>query len=161
MKKITLPVISGWQPWFGLIVEGIKDWENRPRPIPHKFLNKVVLLHAAKKRDTQEWDLANDCWRCAKENKDCKNLRPFDYYKFGGIVGYAIFDDCIDVSEKEDEANGPWLFGPYGWHVKKAGWLPFLECKGKQGWFYMNVDAEIFSSFPSQYLKDFSIKADN
>lgn len=42
MKAITIK-----QPWASLIVEGIKDIENRTWPCPEKYIGKRVLVHAS------------------------------------------------------------------------------------------------------------------
>ena len=44
MRAITIK-----QPWASLIVEGIKDIENRTWPCPKKYIGKRVLIHASQK----------------------------------------------------------------------------------------------------------------
>lgn len=119
---MKMRVLSIKQPWASLIVHGKKDIENRSWWTSYRG---PVLIHAGKKPDD-----VSDIW-APLEIKYLINsvTQP----KFGGIVGYAEIVDCVTDSES------PWFFGKYGFVLKNARPLPFYPCKGKLGFFEVDV----------------------
>lgn len=54
----------------------------------------------------------------------------------GGLVGYANLTDCIDVSASR------WFMGRFGYVLKDATPLPFLQAPGTLGFFWVDVPAD-------------------
>ena len=115
---MKLKAISVRQPFAWLIVNGIKDIENR------KWATKVrgpVLVHAGAKKESQEHlDSFFDAWPEAK-------------LEYGGIVGVVEIADCIQKHKSR------WFRGKYGWLMQKAQRLPFRPCPGKLKFFVPDV----------------------
>jgi hypothetical protein len=112
MKALSLK-----QPWAWLVVHGIKDIENRSWKTNYRG---KILIHASKKYDKNaaEW----------LEKKGITLIYP-ENLKMGGIVGEVEIVNCLKKS------NSKWFEGPYGFVLKNARPLPFLEMKGKLGIF--------------------------
>ena len=130
---MKVPVLSVWQPWASLLVSGIKNIENREWKLPEKFLNQKIYIHASKKKDWFEFEIANQKFQSFMNNKESLQPSNSDSWKFGGIIGWVIFDKIVTESESI------WYFGTYGFHVKEFGEIPFLECRGHQKIFYVDL----------------------
>lgn len=50
----AIPAISLWQPWASLIALGLKPFEFRGWVPPHRFMNRPVAIHAAKKMEPKK-----------------------------------------------------------------------------------------------------------
>ena len=131
-----MKAISISQPWSWLIVNGIKDVENRDWTTDYRGF---LLIHAGKKLDTTilqslEWQQKNlampDHWKAAwammPENAD---------FETGGIVGYATLQKVVTSSES------PWFRGRYGFVLTQRRTVPFIPLRGSLGLF--DVSAEI------------------
>jgi len=127
------PALSLWQPWAIMLGPDIKDFENRSWSLPEKFLNTPILIHAAKKKDLEEWEYAASLY--GKFTRGRASLAPLDddCFKFGGIVGWVIFDKVtMDLTPF-------WRFNNYGFHIKEFHELEFFPCRGHQKIFYVDV----------------------
>ncbi len=93
MKAITIK-----QPWASLIVEGIKDIENRTWPCPKKYIGKRILIHAGEDRkldkkpldivfNKKQFSVLNELYTeldlCKKHNN------------YGVIIGSVEIVDCV------------------------------------------------------------------
>lgn len=138
------------QPWASLIIEAGKDIENRSRATK---VRGWVLVHAG-----ATWS-------------ECGNLNAFDFCRergllnlrtqtaegeservrsvfqsvpqCGGIIGAMHIADCVT------ESASPWFTGPFGWVIDQVVKLPFLPCKGAQGWFNVELPPAMVSLIPS------------
>lgn len=116
----SMKVIVIRQPWAWLIVNGIKDIENRSWGTRYRG---PLLIQASARRSSK---------------REMEDLRVFarkrgaklpDKFEFGGIVGIVRLDDCVDKSKSK------WFEGPVGWVVSSPEKLPFAPLKGRLGLF--------------------------
>jgi hypothetical protein len=104
------------QPWAWLIVNGYKDIENRSWA--PKYRGPLLIQASARKPSKVE----SDDFRAYARKRGVKLPEEFD---FGGIVGMAQLDDCVDNSRSK------WFQGPIGWVLSKPKRLPFVAMKGQ------------------------------
>jgi len=122
MKALSLQ-----QPWAWLMVNGIKDIENRSWPTHRRGR---VLVHASKRFDREGYE-----W--IREHFPALQMPGIDHFERGGIVGEFTITGCVD------EHPSPWFFGPYGFTVTGARPLPFEPCKGMLGFFEPNIECNM------------------
>jgi hypothetical protein len=111
MKAITVR-----QPFAWLIVSGRKDVENRSWRTHYRG---PLLIHAAKKFHEMPLSDIADVFRV--------RLPPIEDMKCGGIVGICELVDCVD------EHRSKWFVGPFGFVLRNAKELPFIEKTGGLG----------------------------
>jgi hypothetical protein len=108
------------QPWAWLIVNGFKDIENCTWATRYRG---PLLIQASARRPT---------------GPEMEEFRAFarkrgvelpEQFEFGGIVGMARLDDCVERSRSK------WFEGPIGWVLSKPRKLPFVPLKGQLGLF--------------------------
>jgi len=137
MKALTIK-----QPWASLIIEGGKDVENRTR---RTNLRGWVLVHAGMKQDdpamVKEWGIEVDCFTQDNEHAINAVLERESPY-LGGIIGAMHIADCVEGSPS------PWFCGPFGYVIDRVVALPFLPCRGHQGWFNVDLPAEMEALIP-------------
>ena len=126
-----MKILSVRQPWAWLIVNALKDVENRGRICNHRG---ELYIHASKTYD----DTAN-FERIKRMIND-----PTAYEKFldapmqengillGGIVGKVQMISCVT------ESDSPWFEGQYGYVFKKPEVIPFRALRGFPGIFEIN-----------------------
>lgn len=132
-NSITLPASSRWtpalqslpalairQPYAWLVVNGIKDIENRSRRTHYRG---QVLIHASLNEDL----LFADSLSKLSTRAGVEIPEPL---KTGGIVGVAEIVGCErrHGSDWKDPAS-------WGWVLANARPLPFKPCKGALGFF--------------------------
>lgn len=122
---VTMKALSIRQPWAWLIVNGFKDIENR---VWRAHFRGRILIHASKGMTEDEY---LDAFALAKSNGVM--LPPAIELQRGGMVGSAEITDCVTRSES------PWFFGPFGFVMSNARPLKFAPCKGKLGFFDVQV----------------------
>lgn len=120
-----MKAISIRQPWAWLIVNAGKDIENRSWRTPYRG---AVLIHAAKGCTAKEYVEAflfaeQFVPEIVRRMPDRKSIER------GGIVGMADIVGCVK------ESSSPWFFGPNGFVLRNQKKLPFFECKGRLGFF--------------------------
>jgi hypothetical protein len=126
------------QPYAWLIVNGIKDIENRTWATSYRG---PVLIHAGKtyaKRDH-------------KDDFSMYHERGFPAQResmLGGIVGVATITGCVSKSAS------PWWIGPYGFTLTDAQACPLVPCLGALGFF--DVPADVLAQLPRDLLQPFS-----
>ncbi len=114
-----MPALSIRQPWAWLIVNGLKDIENRPRRTHHRG---PLLIHAGLSLDgypeSIEWVERNHGISVPLE------------LETGGIVGVVDVVDCVESHKSK------WFEkGKFGWVMANARQLKFRPCKGALGLF--------------------------
>lgn len=123
-----MQALSIRQPWAWLIVNGFKDIENRswPTKVRGRF-----LIHAASAMTREEWLSAVQFahYRCGVTKAALQAGCEFDQLMRGGIVGQAEIVDCVEQSESR------WFVGPQGFLVAKASPTPFVQMRGRLGFF--------------------------
>lgn len=89
MKTLTVK-----QPWASLIIEGIKDIENRTWKCPQKYIGERILIHASMKPDNVKLEI--ECQASVKEIQMFSVLgRAEEDGLFGAIIGSVEIVDCI------------------------------------------------------------------
>jgi len=98
-----MKALSIRQPWAWLIVNGIKNIENREWPTNYRG---PLLIHASKKWDQQGYEFilkVMDVWVPSKP-----------HHVYGAIIGVVDLIDCVR------EHGSPWFFGPHGFVLENA-----------------------------------------
>lgn len=115
MKALTVR-----QPWAWLLVNGVKDVENRSWITKHRG---PLLVHAAKSVPSESF--------IREIEKDYRVKVCRAALKYGGIIGQ------VEVVECYDKHPSKWFIeGEIGWEVCNPKTLPFAPCVGKLGFFY-------------------------
>lgn len=129
MKTITIK-----QPWASMIVEGIKDIENRTWKCPQKHIGHRVLIHASAK---------------PVAGFPCEALTPIQYATVfnagkldalngpcGAIIGSVEIEDCVQ--------NALSIWAEKGlWHWKLRNPILFdkpIPCKGRLSFWDYDVE---------------------
>lgn len=114
-----LRALSVRQPWTWLIVNGLKDIENRPRRTHYRA---PLLIHAglslAGYTENAEW---------VKRKHGISVPLEVDT---GGIVGVVDLIDCVESHKSKWFAKGS-----FGWVLANPRRLKFCQCKGALGLF--------------------------
>lgn len=131
MADLPTVALSIMQPWAGLIVNGLKDIENRSWSTRFRG---PVLIHAGKKLDGDAMDSV-DAGMHPVTFDDLEGHYGLVYPR-GGIVGVAEIVDCVSAS------RSPWFVGDFGFVIRNARPLPFIPCKGALGFFTPNLAEE-------------------
>lgn len=122
-----MKALSILQPYAWLIVNGIKDIENRTWRTGYRG---PVLIHAGK--NYPKWEYEQDA-------EQYENY-PLREDMTGGIVGIATITDCVSRSESK------WFNGPYGFVMKDARPFPMVPMRGQLSFF--DVPPEILAKLP-------------
>ena len=129
---MIFPAITIRQPWAALIVNGIKDVENRNWRLPDKYRNCTVLVHASAAPKFSISDLNTECARRGVGGKgDVSSLSILT----GAIIGALRFDDDLLAYTH----NPPSLWADYNhndgklhwWTIAHAQVIPPIPAKGK------------------------------
>lgn len=115
---MKMKVLSIKQPYAWLIVNGIKDIENRTW---NTHFRGQFLIHASK--------------RINKETlAKFQHLIPAGTeLKTGGIVGSAVLDSVVKEHPSE------WFIGPFGYVLKEAKPTMFVQCNGRLGFYEIKI----------------------
>lgn len=117
--------ISVRQPWATALLHRLKPVENRSWPMPPKYVNKPLLLHAGKAKPRPgEWSgfLFERVTQLAPQH-------------FGGIIGEIVF--ALSVRDFASQWAEP---GLWHWPVVRVRPLPFQPYKGRLGFFPVPVE---------------------
>lgn len=143
-------VITLWQPWASLAVEGVKRFETRPRPFPAKTLGTRVAFHAAL-RPVSARELGEELHAICLDTFGCAYNHSLPRGVVVGTVG-VVDNVSTDVRaplvSAEDIACGDWR--PGRWSIGLADPIAFsrpVPAIGKQGWGSVWIDP---SAFPLQ-----------
>lgn len=115
-----LPALAIRQPYAWLVVNGIKDVENRSRRT--HYLGQI-LIHASLNRDLLLEDSLSEL-----SDRACIDLP--ESFNTGGIVGVAEIVGCVREFDSVWKAPDTW-----GWQLENARPLSFRPCKGALGFF--------------------------
>lgn len=108
MKALTVRV-----PYAGLIINGIKDIENRDWTT--KYRGRIAITSSAKK-DLNECDIALKVYTQIR-GRGLEGLPEFKMWnqccnQTGVVLGTVELVDCVRKSDS------PWFFGTYGWVLR-------------------------------------------
>ena len=116
MKALSLR-----QPWAWLVVNGIKDLENRSW---RTNLRGKFLIHASMALEKPAYHFYKS---------QIPQMPHEDELEHGGIVGEV---ELVDIIDKNDpRANSIWFQGPFAFVLKNAKTLPFRKVRGKLSFF--------------------------
>ncbi|MBK6616410.1 ASCH domain-containing protein [Ottowia sp.] len=123
-----MKALSVRQPWAWLIVQGLKDIENRTWKTN---VRGRVLIHAAQAMTQDEWLAAVRFahFVCGVPSARLQDGCEFDQLQRGGFVGSAEIVDCVDQS------HSPWFVGKKGFVMADAQTSEFRPYKGQLGFF--------------------------
>jgi hypothetical protein len=117
--KRPMKVLSIRQPWAWLIVQGIKDIENRTWRT--KFRGQF-LVHASLKFDKEGY-------RAIQRKHFVYMPQPHEFDR-GCVVGYSMLVDCVE------EHKSPWMGDAFGFVLTESHpLLTPIPLKGKLGFF--------------------------
>ena len=137
------------QPYAWLIIQGIKDVENRTWPTNHQ---DFFYIHA-----TMAKDVELPAWQRAELDRKGMVL-PTDL-PHGGIIGKVRLEKCVERVDLSwwrrircrllgkgciDQPDSIWFEGPYGFILRDAQPLPFVPYRGQQKFF--NVPDDLYGS---------------
>lgn len=109
-------VLSVRQPWAFLIVNGIKDIENR---VWQQEYRGKVWIHASKTFDQAAYNELN-----SETEGTCIDLPQPSEFNFGGIVGSADIIDCVSFDRSK------WFDGPFGFVLQNQATIDFKPMPG-------------------------------
>lgn len=128
-----LPAITLHRPYPWAIFHAGKNYENRGYPLPEKYLDQWVAIHAGQRYNQLA---ADDIERGGYGTP----LNPHDDPT--GIIGLVRFDASFHWVDK---VQAVWFTGPWGWHITDrlllAEPIPIL---GKQGFWKVPPGAASF-----------------
>jgi len=138
MKAITIK-----QPWASLIIEGGKDIENRTR---RTHVRGWVLVHAGLRLDpphlVYDWCDGFGIFNNSRHPHAARDTVLRNSHEAGGIIGAMHITDCVE------DSSSPWFCGPFGYVIDRVVKLPFLPCRGMQGWFNVELTPEMEALIP-------------
>lgn len=123
-----MQAISIRQPEAWLILQGYKDIENRSQRT-HK--RGYVAIHAAAKRMTRDdWN-----WLRGLCEDNGAPIPDESAILYGGVIGVMEITDCVTSHPS------PWFEdGAFGYVIGDTAPCEFLPCKGKLGWFDVDIE---------------------
>ena len=133
-RPIPTKALSIRQPWAWLIVQGLKDIENRSWATKHRG---PTLIHAAKGMTRQEYEDAADF---AYFGCGIQQMPTFEQMQRGGIVGLAEITACVPPERRTSRWH---MEGCHGFALRGAQALPFTPLAGRLGFF--DVPADVLS----------------
>jgi len=117
-----MKAISVLQPWASALL-GAKDIENRSWPLPEKYFDVPLALHAGKRRSWPEESAFIEM--CVEHPEWMLNFRALPY---GAVIGVIVFSSNVTAS------NSPWFAGPYGWvRLDVRALATPIPCRGALG----------------------------
>ena len=131
MKALTL-----WQPWAWLVVNGLKDIENRTWK-PGKRLQEGdrFLIHAGTRLDIDPKTGQSRKWPQLGFPATMPGPRTF---VLGAIIGSVQYDGIVtDASETDSH----WFAGPVGWKISHAlEYASPIPCRGMLGLWQPDIE---------------------
>lgn len=85
-----MKAISIKQPWASLIVQGLKNIENRAWKCPEKYIGKRVLIHASEKPVKEGWDALTE-----EQHNELPVEIPIKKLPTSKIIGSVKIVDCV------------------------------------------------------------------
>jgi hypothetical protein len=130
-----MKALSIQQPWAWLIVQGMKDIENREWSTLYRGF---LLIHAGKRIDPKAF-YGNGTFGLFPPGVDDSLIYAMlkrDQYELGGIVGYATLKEVVTSH------TSPWFRGKYGLVLTKRHPVPFIPLRGQLGLFDVPLEIE-------------------
>ena len=130
-----MKALSIRQPWAWLIVQGIKDIENREW---HTNFRGKIYIHAGKTTDASVPALSvTEDWIIERLTEDQRRRYVTTPKARGAIVGEVDIVDCVICSDN------PWFVGQYGFVLANpVAYDEPIPCKGMLGLFNVELPNE-------------------
>ena len=125
---MLLPVLTVRQPWAALIVNGLKNVENRNWRLPDKYRNTTVLIHSSAK------PAFDDHAAVLEMGIRGFSMKLEESSKLSGlIIGAVRFSSCEEWPGSGGNAPSPWCDNgsAFWWMIDKAILLPPIAAKGR------------------------------
>ncbi|MFZ7112871.1 MAG: ASCH domain-containing protein, partial [Desulfatiglandales bacterium] len=120
-----MKALSIKQPWAWLIVNGVKDVENRNWRSDYRG---PLLIHASRTWDRKGYDFV--CDRLGEY------LASKEQFAFGALIGRVEMIDCVSSPDHLPAQSRRWFFGEYGFVFKQAeAFTDPIPYKGRLGLF--------------------------
>lgn len=125
-----MKTLSIQQPWAQLIVEGLKDIENRSW---YTQVRGEILVHAGKRFDVEGFMWLLNNWHRhsfpGAVGDFCDRWKS-ETFPMGGIVGRTTIVDCVR------QHASPWKnVGTWGFVLTNSAPLPLRQWRGQLGFF--------------------------
>ena len=130
VQTSAVKALSIRQPYAWLIVNGLKDIENRTWATGYRG---PVLIHAGKTYPKRDHADDYESWAEQGFPADRESM-------LGGIVGIATITGCVSRS------SSPWFMGPVGFIMAHARPCPLVPCLGALGFF--DVPQDVLAQLP-------------
>lgn len=140
-----MKAISLWQPWASAMAVGTKKNETRGWVLPKWAIGPPVAIHAAKRWTREEKEYAEDFLA------DGYNIGFTDLKNppLGGIVAVVRFSQCMRTDDighhvlgRQEYEFGNYFHGRFAWVTNMAIPIPFIPCKGQQGFWDLDLAVE-------------------
>lgn len=125
-----IPALSIRQPWAWLIVNGLKDVENRDWPTQFRG---ELLVHAGLTLPRRYYDEVAE--QLQGLGFHSITLPPYEALERGGFVGWTRIVDCVREHPSHWKQEGS-----HGFVLRDSRPIPFVPWKGRLGFF--NVPRE-------------------
>jgi len=134
IPKIALSIK---QPWSWLIVQGVKDIENR------NWMKKFpprILVHAGQSMDEDAHRaLLNGRHPATDQKMDPLIVGVYRESISKGLIYTGGFVGVTDIIGVQEDHDSDWFMGDYGYVLANAKPLPFLPWRGQLGFFAAEV----------------------
>lgn len=145
-KQEPIKAISVRQPWAYLIVNGIKDIENRTWKLPEKYKGKRVLIHASSGGNGKKFKISLTDEQMKAAFGSISEQAINGRFDFGAIIGSVELVDCVINhpsiwAEKTEMGRCHPTPIIYNWIL--ANPIMFerpVPCKGKLSFFIPKID---------------------
>lgn len=135
-----MKVISVWQPYASLAVNGFKFFETRGWPAPRSIIGQTIGIASTKTITPYQREILQDP-EFQTFYAETLIEQTIEELPHGFLLGTAVVDSCELIDEdlmesvtKEELAFGWWEPGRYAWRLRYARAFPDpIPVQGKQG----------------------------
>lgn len=136
------PVITIRQPWAALIVNGLKNVENRNWHLPDKYINTTVLIHSSASPELSFTEANAEL-----NGRGFNGRKSYDGWTTlsGCISGAVRFSGCEEWPGSGGNAPSPWceMGSSFWWMIDKAMPIIPMAAKGKPSFWKFDYPHEI------------------
>lgn len=134
-----MKIISIWQPWASLVVQGHKFFETRSWAAPRSLIGQRIGIAATKSIKPEQIAAYND--EEFQQFYSETGLPELSDLPRGAILGTALLHSCELMTEEfmddvtdEEKAFGVWSSGRYAWRLREPVCFETpVIAKGAQG----------------------------
>lgn len=129
-----MPAMTLWQPWASLVALGLKPYETRDRPAPHRLRGQRIAIHAALRKPAFG-DITPEIHQAIASATG--NMTWFELLPYGAVVCTVTLEDVFPASAVAPDPFGDYGPGRWAWRLTDVRPLrPPVPAKGWQmyGW---------------------------